>query len=408
MIVSTLWIFPSVYSVDVKSFFDSNLETGDGTYYKMGEIWKNPGKGACAFCNANSLSAFKKNARQGGYIAINTAQFGESVSCGMCLQYRLKGEAKATDGKDPPSKSWTKAIVVDHCPDAGCGLDIGADKDGRFNLEWQAIPCDTSSNLNYAFEGSNKWYAKLSVRNHKMPIKAVAVCNNGNDCKDLKRLPDNHWEGDKVSGKMNIRVTSITGEVVCDTLNVAFSGDEVTNTCKKSITGNAQFKETEVGGSGGKRACDFGGKGNSGESSGSAGSGSGSAGSGSAGSAGSGSGSGSAGSGSAGSGSAGSGSAGSGSGSGGTAEEEGGSGDSGGKNPPTDSGNAPANEGSSLSWLLYAAIAVVVVVLVILIAWCYLKKKKKKKPPAKPLSNMPKPPNKPTHARRTNNPGSRR
>jgi len=405
MIVSTLWIFPSVYSVDVKSFFDSNLETGDGTYYKMGEIWKNPGKGACAFCNANSLSAFKKNARQGGYIAINTAQFGKSVSCGMCLQYRLKGEAKATDGKDPPSKSWTKAIVVDHCPDAGCGLDIGADKDGRFNLEWQAIPCDTSSNLNYAFEGSNKWYAKLSVRNHKMPIKAVAVCNSGNDCKDLKRLPDNHWEGDKVSGKMNIRVTSITGEVVCDTLNVAFSGDEVTNTCKKSITGNAQFKETEVGGSGGKRACDFSGKGNSGESSGSGSAGSGSAGSGSAGS-------GSAGSGSAGSGSAGSGNAGS--GSGGTAEEEGGSGDSGGKNPPTDSGNTPANEGSSLSWLLsskwlYAAIAVVVVVLVILIAWCYLPvKKKKKKRPEKPLSNMPKPPNKPTHARRTNNPGSRR
>eukprot|EP00397_Hematodinium_sp_SG-2012_P065586 GEMP01095763.1.p1 GENE.GEMP01095763.1~~GEMP01095763.1.p1 ORF type:complete len:171 (+),score=37.37 GEMP01095763.1:22-534(+) len=150
------------------ALFDSaTKQTGDGTYFALPDY----GKGNCALRNVESLPAFS---RADIAVAINNPQYANSGACGMCVRYH--GSAAGGLGSDPISTEWKTAIVVDRCPECKKGdLDFGAKKDGRWGIEWYAIPCPVgSSKVQYAFEGSNKWYLKLQVRNTLVPVDITA------------------------------------------------------------------------------------------------------------------------------------------------------------------------------------------------------------------------------------------
>eukprot|EP00397_Hematodinium_sp_SG-2012_P030216 GEMP01031984.1.p1 GENE.GEMP01031984.1~~GEMP01031984.1.p1 ORF type:complete len:347 (+),score=68.14 GEMP01031984.1:411-1451(+) len=162
----------------------------------------------------------------------------------MCVRYH--GSAAGGLGSDPISTEWKTAIVVDSCPDCKKGdLDFGAKKDGRWGIEWYAIPCPVgTSNVQYAFEGSNKWYLKVQVRNTLVPVKAVAICTQGTQCKALTRANDNHFlaQGAGFSTpfpvNLELRLKSVTDEVVMDTISVPNLGAA---TSASPITGTVQF-----------------------------------------------------------------------------------------------------------------------------------------------------------------------
>eukprot|EP00397_Hematodinium_sp_SG-2012_P048331 GEMP01055325.1.p1 GENE.GEMP01055325.1~~GEMP01055325.1.p1 ORF type:complete len:259 (+),score=61.83 GEMP01055325.1:455-1231(+) len=161
----------------------------------------------------------------------------------MCVRYH--GSAAGGLGSDPISTEWKTAIVVDRCPECKKGdLDFGAKKDGRWGIEWYAIPCPVgSSKVQYAFEGSNKWYLKLQVRNTLVPVKEVAICQ-GTQCKALTRTADNHFlaQGAGFSkpfpDDLKLRLTSMTDEVVMDTIRVT-NPEEATHA--RPIAGTVQF-----------------------------------------------------------------------------------------------------------------------------------------------------------------------
>ena len=113
--------------------------------------------------------------------AINDFDLYNSDSCGMCVEVRGKGTGSGTAGDAVPTFSQI-VILTDSCPYSSnpvCTkghIDLvwptNRYYDGLWDIEWHGVACPTSiGKLEYAFQGSHKWYMKLQVRNHRVPIK---------------------------------------------------------------------------------------------------------------------------------------------------------------------------------------------------------------------------------------------
>jgi hypothetical protein len=115
-----------------------------GTYYGDNQ----DSKGACSFqgYSGNSLPWATGNAgsntgifgRQMITVALNSKQWEDSQSCGMCVKFKCS-EGLGDQNWKPPS-DWTYAIVNNLCPECDfCDLDIARSGDGRWKCEWCAV-----------------------------------------------------------------------------------------------------------------------------------------------------------------------------------------------------------------------------------------------------------------------------
>jgi len=91
-------------------------------------------------------------------------------ACGDCYRVRVGGVS-----------GWKTTVVriVDKCPDAWCGIDLGGapalalmgEKPGRYSGEWEHIPCADELGTSdgppvlHIKEGSNAWWSLVQVRN---------------------------------------------------------------------------------------------------------------------------------------------------------------------------------------------------------------------------------------------------
>lgn len=251
-------------------------------------------QGACSFsenfANTNNLPWTKGISNT---IALNDAQFANGAACGMCVMYQGTGEGLGTTPLatvsfrvlrvffvsvffsprareerkeithffflplslslslpllvDPSTTStsqlqdkWYRGFVNNRCPECSHGdIDLNIAGDGRWKARWYAVPCAVGdSKLNYKIVVSSPYWFSLVVSNTAVPITDVQV-KIGGSWRSLRRSNNNQFAYYSEAGPwqttmpLPIRVTSVTGETVEDTV-ASTSGGE----------GKVQFKVT--------------------------------------------------------------------------------------------------------------------------------------------------------------------
>lgn len=216
----------------------STKQNGRATYYDIGS--SGGGQGLCTL-NSGGQGVGPIPALRASDIwtsgAFNDVDLYGSDACGLCVEVRGKGTGS---GLDPVPTTPKVMIITDSCPLADnpkCTqghIDIewptNRNYDGLWDIEWRAVACPSSiGKLEYAFQGSHKWYIKLQVRNHRVPIKKVTITINGRS-KTPARSSDNYfiWNygdetGQAISGAIALRMEAFDGQVITDSFTVALT-----------------------------------------------------------------------------------------------------------------------------------------------------------------------------------------
>lgn len=178
------------------------LQRGEGTYYDFAN-----GDGACTFGpSPGDLDV----------AALNDPQWDGSAACGACAQ--VTGP-----------KGTVRVRIVDRCPECKAGdLDLSPQAfakiadlpQGRVAISWQLVVCDVAGNVRYRVkDGSSQWWTALQVRNHRLPVRALAV-RRGGAWVDLPRSDYNYFLAEQGTGPgaIRVRVTAWDGQSLEDEL----------------------------------------------------------------------------------------------------------------------------------------------------------------------------------------------
>jgi expansin (peptidoglycan-binding protein) len=178
------------------------LQQGIATYYSFAN-----GDGACMLGpSPDDLDV----------AAMNAEQWQGSAACGACA--RVTGP-----------RGTVVVRIVDLCPECKAGhLDLSPQAfgkiadlpQGRVDISWQLQACAVSGNVRYQLkDGSSQWWTAVQVRNHREPVRSLAVWN-GSAWADLPRQDYNYFvKQDGVGpGAFKVRVTSWDDQALEDEL----------------------------------------------------------------------------------------------------------------------------------------------------------------------------------------------
>jgi expansin (peptidoglycan-binding protein) len=197
--------------------YTGKSETGVATYYAA------TGAGNCSFdATPDDLDV----------AAMDAPEYDNSNVCGECV---------AITGP----KGNVTVRIVDQCPECEVGhldmsqsafakiADVSA---GKVPITWNVVECNVTGPLSYHYkDGSSQYWTAIQVRNSRLPIATLEIQNGSNftaiDRADYNYFVDASGAG---TGSVTVRVTSIDGEQVTDTLTAPASD--------VSVTGTAQFK----------------------------------------------------------------------------------------------------------------------------------------------------------------------
>jgi expansin (peptidoglycan-binding protein) len=219
---SSLWftfliLIPLIYSdtsstTAAVSYF-TTTQTGQGTYYGNGDQG-----GACGLW---PLPAFATSLTR---VALNSPQYqsgNTSQGCGMCFTLYGTGVGSGAN----PIKGPIYGFVNNLCPECATGsVDLGVTGDGRWNIYWTANDCPVGNTyLQYLWQGSNTYYIKVQVRNHRVPVAKLEMKGKDGVYHAGVRTSDNFWNAGSgfpfpFTFPLTVRVTSITGASVIDTI----------------------------------------------------------------------------------------------------------------------------------------------------------------------------------------------
>lgn len=144
-------------------------------------------------------------------VAINDPQWDGSAHCGECLEVTGPG-------------GTALLRVVDRClecPPGGLDLQppawlavTGSEEPGIVAVTWQRVPCPVTGNIALRLQGSNNFFIKLQVRNHRHGIAGVTLLHPDGAIA-LPRTNDNHFQSTVVppiASPFEVVVTATTGE----------------------------------------------------------------------------------------------------------------------------------------------------------------------------------------------------
>jgi expansin (peptidoglycan-binding protein) len=197
--------------------YSTASESGKITYYDA------TGAGACSFdATPDDLDV----------AAMDAPEFDDAAVCGECV---------AITG---PKGNLT-VRVVDLCPECEKGhLDLSEEafakladvSAGIVPVTWKVVECSVTGNLKYTYkDGVSQYWFALQVSNSRLPIESLELKVDGAFV-DVGRESYNYFVDGNGSGPgpVTVRVTSIDGQQLIDTLPAAAAN--VTS------TGAAQFK----------------------------------------------------------------------------------------------------------------------------------------------------------------------
>ena len=193
-------------------------ETGVATYYDA------TGAGNCSFdATPGDLDV----------AAMDAPEYDNSNVCGECV---------AVTG---PKGSVTVRIV-DQCPECEVGhldmsqsafakiADVSA---GKVPITWNVVECNVTGPLSYHYkEGSSQYWTAIQVRNSRLPISKLEIESGGGAFTSIDRADYNYFvdASGAGTGSVTVRITSIDGQQVTDTLPAPASD--------VSVPGTVQFK----------------------------------------------------------------------------------------------------------------------------------------------------------------------
>jgi expansin (peptidoglycan-binding protein) len=167
---------PSIPETDDTSGF------GDVTTY--GDV-AHPQPSAGGACNygATGITAFAaiQVSRQPGDLL---GQWRGGRACGQCAEVRAR---------TPSGWKTTVARIVDKCPDAYCGIDLGGapardlmgERPGRYSGAWRFVPCDGHAGVSdgppvlFVKDGANAYWSLVQVRNPSERILGMRMRKAG-------------------------------------------------------------------------------------------------------------------------------------------------------------------------------------------------------------------------------------
>lgn len=192
-------------------------ESGVATYYAA------DGSGNCSFDpSPNDLDV----------AAMDDPEWDNSNVCGECV---------AVTG---PKGSVTVRIV-DRCPECETGhLDLSesafakiADVSaGRVPITWKVVACNVTGPVSYHYkDGTSQYWTAIQVRNTRLPVKSLEI-QSGGTFSPVNRESYNYFvdASGAGAGSVTVRITSIDGQQLVDTLTAPASD--------VSVAGAAQFQ----------------------------------------------------------------------------------------------------------------------------------------------------------------------
>lgn len=194
------------------------VHSGEGTFYGA------TGEGNCSFdATPQDLMV----------AAMNQTDYAGSALCGAFVS--------ATG-----PKGTVTVRIVDRCPECAPGdIDFSAEAfariadpaAGRVPITWQVVTGDVAGPVSYRYkEGSTRFWTAIQVRNHRMPIAALAIRPAGAaDWIEVARTEYNYFVHPVAiaAGPLQVRVTAADGAVLVDTLPEPAGG--------LVVAGQAQF-----------------------------------------------------------------------------------------------------------------------------------------------------------------------
>ena len=179
------------------------------------------------------------------------------VGAPSMARYYNAGEACGECLKVTGKRGTIVIRVVDSCPDCDtrdpvADLDLSQEafklvddpNAGYVPITFQVVPCDVTGPMQYRFkDGSTQYWTAIQVINHREPIATVEYADSKGNWINLPRTDYNFFIADGGVGahsQLSLRITSIYGQVVVDTVNVTVGKNAIdSNTI---FTGTQQFE----------------------------------------------------------------------------------------------------------------------------------------------------------------------
>uniref|UniRef100_A0A7S4IRK7 Expansin-like EG45 domain-containing protein n=1 Tax=Vannella robusta TaxID=1487602 RepID=A0A7S4IRK7_9EUKA len=192
----------------------STPQSGEGTYY---------GPSSSGSCTLDfNLPPVAQTSEIFSTVAMNSPQYYGSLTCGMCIQ--MTGEGVGS-GADPIDGTFI-VYVSDLCPECASGdLDVAQSGDGRWEIEWTAVDCPGNyGDLQYLGQGSNDFFLKVQVRNHRVPVSQLYLLDaDGQSRITMTPTSDNFFtyqSSSSLSGSYTVQVESVDGQAVDDVVTI--------------------------------------------------------------------------------------------------------------------------------------------------------------------------------------------
>jgi len=205
LLLSVLSLFAVVQGISVREFKMNNKNAPARFYDSAGVSTDSMGK-----CNLGSPTkeGFPMELKGIDATAGVSPELYEGGMCGMCLQVK--------DGDET-----YKVFVNNECSTCkGKELNIAFDANFKSTVSWKAVPCNTgASPMAFQFANSNQYYLKIQPAVSRCAIASFEVMQD-DQWKEGTLTPDNYYEfvGGKFEFPLKIKVTSIFGEEITDTL----------------------------------------------------------------------------------------------------------------------------------------------------------------------------------------------
>ncbi|KAF0700306.1 Aste57867_9119 [Aphanomyces stellatus] len=211
-----------------------DFSRGDVTAYSSD--WRH---GNCGF---ESLFGQTNSAAQTYFAALNDPDWDYKMNCGRCASVKCTSAECAASGRP------ITVMITDHCGECAKGaldlsdqafLAVTGHTPSRYAIEWSFVDCPStfvSGNIEYAVkDGSSPWWFAIQPRNFARGVAKVELLTHGAATWTTLIGPAvNHIDSfyflttsssGLATGPIQIRVTSIAGDVVVDSFPSLPAGD---------------------------------------------------------------------------------------------------------------------------------------------------------------------------------------